>query len=286
MTAFAVPAQAASSTLSIVALGDSYASGVGAGNYIGGTEGGCWQSMNSTSQQVTHALITRGKEVNLTNVTCSGDKISDVRAYQLGALQKDTNIVILSIGGNDVGFGSLVGLCLTAVCSGTPVRAAEAALPAMGVDLVRLFGEIHARSPHAQIVLVGYGQPMNAGANGAGAVDPICGDQYFDAQERKEGSQFSAALDFTLRVAAGVAKLQGTDVTFVSPYQSSIGRTGTLRAEFAGHSLCDASGQYYRGFDALAPAPVGDPAGQTALLHMNAVGYGTLATLVLGKLKK
>jgi lysophospholipase L1-like esterase len=282
----ALPAQAATQpALSIVALGDSYASGVGAGSYIEST-GSCWQSMNSTSQQVVRTLISQGREVELTNFTCSGDTIKDVRTHQLGALKKDTHAVIMSIGGNDVGFGPLVKLCLTSTCSGMPVQTAEASLPLMGVNLVRLLSDIHSRSPHAQIILVGYGQPMTASANGTGAVDPICGNQYFDQQERKEGAQFSAALDFTLRVSVEVARLQGGDVTFVSPYQSSIGRTGTLQSVFAGHSLCDAGGQYYRGFDALAPAPIGDPAGQTALLHMNAAGYSTLASLVTNVLKK
>ncbi len=42
--------------------------------------------------------------MTLAHVACSGARIPDVRANQLGALSADTNLVTISIGGNDAGF--------------------------------------------------------------------------------------------------------------------------------------------------------------------------------------
>src|ERR1700754_1011327 len=82
-----------------VALGDSYSSGNGAGNYIS-SSGDChrsnsaypalWASANSPS--------------SFTFAACSGAVTTDVINSQLGSLNASTGLVTLTIGGNDAGF--------------------------------------------------------------------------------------------------------------------------------------------------------------------------------------
>jgi lysophospholipase L1-like esterase len=273
------PAQATTGTLNVVALGDSYGSGTGAGDYQDGTgvPNGCWRSANSYSETVVARLREAGKQVTFTNVTCSGAATSDLsqpfknEPPQLNALTRNTHLVFLSIGTNDIDFAAYGGLCIAADCSGAPTQAEIAELPAMAQNVSALLKEIKTRSPWARVVLTGYGSQLTATENAPDVpLDPICGPAFFTAQERADGNQLATALDGTLRQTARNAR-----VTYVSPYASQ----GTLDPTFAGHSLCQEAAPYYRGFDALAQE------GQEAVLHLSATGQTALADLVLNKLR-
>jgi hypothetical protein len=124
-----------------IGLGDSYGSGTGAGNYEPGTEGGCFRSANSYSSVIVEELRQRGKQVNFTNVTCSGSAIRTLREPfngeppQFDALKRNTNVVMLSIGTGDIDFAGFGGLCIQADCSGAPATTIRGLLPAMGEAL-------------------------------------------------------------------------------------------------------------------------------------------------------
>jgi lysophospholipase L1-like esterase len=272
----AAPTAAASTgPLHVVALGDSYASGTGAGDYEAGTEGNCWRSANSYPEQVVARLRARGVSVQFTDVSCSGAATSDLyqtflgQRPQLDALWVDTDIVLLTIGSNDVGYAAYGGLCIQGDCSGAPTQAIAAKLPDLAKSLAQLFRDIQERSPHAKIVLTAYGSQLAAGANAAGELDPICDAAVFSPQERTEGNALAGQLDKTLRDAASAA-----GITFVSEYAADSVR---LNDSFAGHSLCQAGTPFYRGFDALAPGQEGPD----AVLHLNKDGQSALADLVM-----
>ncbi|MEU6722047.1 SGNH/GDSL hydrolase family protein [Nonomuraea sp. NPDC046802] len=270
-------------SLNVVAMGDSYGSGTGAGDYEPGTEGSCFRSANSSSVVTVDKLRKQGKRVNFTNVTCSGSAITTLRESfkgeppQFDALKRDTNVVMLSIGTNDIDFAEFGGLCIQADCSGAPATAIRELLPAMGESLKTLLSDIKARSPRATIVLTGYGQQVTRGENAGGVpLDPICDSQVFSAQERVDGNQVSRDIDVTLRNAARAAKARGIDVRFLSPYVNSV----DLRPEFEGHSLCQSQPPFYRGFDALAPGQEGND----AVLHLNRQGQAAMADLIQRKI--
>jgi hypothetical protein len=268
-------------TYNVVALGDSYGSGTGAGDYLDGTgvANGCWRSANSYSE----TLVERLREfrfVSFTNVTCSGAATADLSrpfkggAPQLDALRPDTHLVLLSIGTNDIDFAAYGLTCIAADCSGPATQAQLAKLPGMGQNVAALLTEIKTRSPRAKIVLTGYGRQLTAGENAAGVpLDPICDPAYFSSQERVDGNQVASGIDATLRATAKEA-----GVRFASPYTAN---SVDLQPSFAGHSLCEAGAPFYRGFDALAPGQEG----QEAVLHLNAVGQTALADLVQAKLR-
>lgn len=278
------PAAAATKTTAInmVALGDSYGSGTGAGDYFPGTAGSCWRSRNAVPEVVAGALRARGSQVNLTNVTCSGAATADLsttfkgESPQLGALRPNTDLITLSIGTNDVDFAQYGGLCIQADCAGAPTDALIGRLPAMRQRVEDLLVTIKARSPRAKIVLTGYGAQLNEGPNAPDVpLDQVCADGVFSAQERVDGNRAARGIDANLRVAAFIAQLRGVKVRFVSPYVNS----RDLTPEFAGHSLCEAKPTFYRGFDALAPGQEGPE----AVFHLNKNGQAALAGLALRK---
>lgn len=91
-----------------VALGDSYASGVGAGTYDSAS-GDCKRS----PLDYPHQWAAANPEYTLKDVTCSGATIADVRNNQLSALSSTTNFVTLTVGGNDAQFATVAKACLT-----------------------------------------------------------------------------------------------------------------------------------------------------------------------------
>src|ERR1700721_569489 len=98
-----IPAQAASA-VHYVALGDSYSAGVGAG----GNSGSCDQSPNAYA-----ALWAKANSLaSFTFAACSGATTSDVINSQLSSLSSSTTLVSITIGGNAVGFSSIMETCV------------------------------------------------------------------------------------------------------------------------------------------------------------------------------
>lgn len=271
------PAAQASYPLSVVALGDSVASGTGAGAYQDGTAGNCWRSNNSYGEVVAARLRAQNRLASFTNVSCSGAATADLarpfkdRPAQLDSLKRGTNLVLLTIGTNDIDYAAYGGLCIQADCTGAPTEAILAKLPAMGQNVTATLREIHKRSPYARIIVVGYGRQVSTSDNPPGAtLDPVCGDGILTTAERSEGNKVADGLDATLRSA--VAAARGINVQYASPFA----KPGVPRPEFAGHALCEAGTPFLRGFDALAPGQEG----QEAVFHPNREGQAALAALV------
>ncbi|WNV91619.1 SGNH/GDSL hydrolase family protein [Umezawaea sp. Da 62-37] len=265
--------------LQVVALGDSYASGVGAGDYEPGTDGNCYRSANSASAVVVADLRASGKQVDFTNVTCSGAAIADLSTSfkeeppQLDALKADTGLVLMTMGGNDVEFAAYAGQCIQSDCSGAGTRALLDRLPKMTSDLTALLGEIKSRSPRAKIVLSGYGRQFTPGANAEGvALDPICGEGILTPQERADGATVASSVDQALRTATGAARQQGVNARYAGTFTG-----GVLRPEFEGHSMCQAGTPFYRGLEAVFTP---GQEGAVAILHPSRAGQTAFAALV------
>lgn len=96
--------------LNYVALGDSYSSGQGVAPYEPGTENSCARSRDAYSR-----LLSRSPAMKLNLrafVACSGAVSSNVINDQVNALTSNTDIVTITIGGNDIEFASLVKACV------------------------------------------------------------------------------------------------------------------------------------------------------------------------------
>jgi lysophospholipase L1-like esterase len=98
----AAPAAAADN---YAALGDSYSSGVGTASYT--LDSACKRSVYA----YPYLYMQKHPGTSLSFVACSGAKTSDLLANQIGAVTSATTLVTMTIGGNDIGFASLIYRC-------------------------------------------------------------------------------------------------------------------------------------------------------------------------------
>lgn len=137
-----------------VALGDSYSSGVGAGDYLPDS-GDCRRSANAYPQLWAAA----NSPTSFAFVACSGATTSSVASGQLGVLDAATSLVSVTAGGNDVGFADVMQDCVLG-SEATCISSVDAAVAKMNSPLPgsldSLYAGIRAGAPAAQVVVLGY----------------------------------------------------------------------------------------------------------------------------------
>lgn len=149
----ATPANAAS-TVRYVALGDSYSSGVGAGNYT--SESGSCQRSTSAYSALWAAANAPASYVS---VACSGATTLTVASSQLSALSSTTTLVSLTAGGNDMGFADIMKTCAlygTTECVAAVQTAENKANSTLAGLLSTLYTKIRAKAPNAKVVVLSY----------------------------------------------------------------------------------------------------------------------------------
>ncbi|GAB7046545.1 SGNH family lipase [Catenuloplanes indicus JCM 9534] len=147
----ATPAGAAAGGFRYVALGDSYSSGVGNPPYAEAT---CKRS--TVAYPVLFAAEQRLRLYS--SVACSGATTEAVTG-QLARLGRFTRQVTITVGGNDVGFGTGVAICLRgtdADCLAAAQASNTAATEVLPGRLDALFAAIRAAAPYADVVVAGY----------------------------------------------------------------------------------------------------------------------------------
>ncbi|HMJ34944.1 MAG TPA: SGNH/GDSL hydrolase family protein [Baekduia sp.] len=137
-----------------VALGDSYSAGNGANS----------TNLNSSCNRNTYAypyLVSQQRpNTALTFVACSGAVTGDVINGQVNSVTSDTKIVTITIGGNDIGFTSLILACTTLGCQ-SQINTSNAKIAnELPAKLDATYAAIKARAPTAQVVVLGYGRPF------------------------------------------------------------------------------------------------------------------------------
>jgi lysophospholipase L1-like esterase len=197
-----------------VALGDSYSSGTGTRDY----------SLNSGCQRGPYAypaLIKADRPgTNLTFVACSGAKTGDVLANQVQSLSATTNIVTITIGGNDAGFSSVITKCAEpwpVNCDGDITNAQNYINNTLPGNLNSVYSQIKSRAPSARVVVLGYprlfmGVDCNAGT-------------FFSTAEM---TRLNQTADIMKTVISGRAAAYG--FTFKDPIPA-----------FTGHAVCSST---------------------------------------------
>jgi lysophospholipase L1-like esterase len=202
----------AASPVHYVALGDSYSSGVGAGS----TSGSCVQSPNAYAKR----WVAANAPASFTFAACSGARTSDVIKSQLSALNASTTLVSITIGGNDVGFSSIMETCAlhsTASCQAAVAAAEKYANTTLPGQLDTMLSDISAHAPNAEVVVLGYPDFYDLSV-------PVCvGLSSGDHQ----------ALD------SGISDLDGV---IAAAAQDNGDTFADVRTAFSGHELCDAAG--------------------------------------------
>ena len=204
----------ASAAVNYVALGDSYASGLGAGNYSGGS---CDRSAGAYPQLWDNA----NHPASFSFVACSGATTTDVINSQISALSSSTTLVSVTIGGNDVGFSNVMITCVlgsTSDCVNAVNQAEAQARSQLPGALSTLFNDISARAPNARVVVIGY-------------------PEFYDLSR----SSGCIGLSTTDRTALD----GGADVLDSVIQAATAGRSSFVYAEirpaFGGHEICDSS---------------------------------------------
>ncbi len=212
-----VPAQASaqSAVVHYVALGDSYSSGVGAGSYTSAS-GSCdqstkaypalWDAANQPAAYVSEA--------------CSGATTATVLSSQLSALSTATTLVSITVGGNDVGFSSVMETCVllpTSSCVSAVNNAESLMASQLPGELDSVLNAIKADAPHARVVVLDY-------------------PDLYDLSR----SSFCIGLSTTDRT-----DLNNGANELDSQIQAAAARHGDVfadvRSAFGGHEICDSS---------------------------------------------
>jgi lysophospholipase L1-like esterase len=237
------PGVAQAAAPNYVALGDSYASGVGTRTYIS-SSGSCQRSTKA------YAYLDAARiGANLTFVACSGARVADVTANQLPSVTSSTNIVSVQVGGNDAGFSSVITECAKPSwlgdCTGAVAGAQTIITNTLPGRLNTLYASIKSRAASAQVVAVGYPRLFNGIDCNAGT--------FFSPDEMTHLNDTADLLNSKIAAAAGAAGF-----AFVNPTPN-----------FIGHSVCG-SPEWINGLS--------NPVSES--YHPNVTGQAALASLV------
>lgn len=146
--------------ISVVAIGDSYTAGNGAGDYYGTQSN--YRSRNSWSEHYVSWLNENNVSATLSNFASSGAKTTDITKNQVDKIPSNTNLVMLTAGGNDVHFEDIVKQCFVIGvrdAAGCKKRVDEAtnALDATMTSTEEVLQALDKKlADSAKVVLVGY----------------------------------------------------------------------------------------------------------------------------------
>lgn len=206
-------AASAQSAVHYVALGDSYSSGVGAGSYTG-SSGSCDRSTNAYPALWDSA----NQPATYVSEACSGATTATVLSSQLSALSAATTLVSITVGGNDVGFSSVMETCVlssTSSCVSAVNHAESLTASQLPGELDSVLGAIKADAPSARVVVLDY-------------------PELYDLSK----SSWCIGLSTTDRTDLN----QGAD-QLDSQIQAAAARHGDVfadvRGAFTGHEICD-----------------------------------------------
>ena len=221
----APPAAEAASSVRYVALGDSYSSGLGAGDYIS-SSGGCDRSTNAYPEQ----WAGLNAPASFVSVACSGATTADVLSSQVSALSASTTLVSITIGGNDAGFSSVMETCVlssTSSCVNAVSNAESFVTSQLPGRLNATLRAIRADAPNAEIVLLGYPDLYDLSKSNSCL-----------GLSTKDRTALNGGADDLDSALATAARVNGD--TFAD-----------VRGQFAGHEICD-SGSWLNSVDIFA----------------------------------
>jgi hypothetical protein len=207
--ALAVPSSALADNY--VALGDSYSSGVGTNSY----------TLNSSCKRGVYAypyvISQQRANTSLNFVACSGATTTSLMNSQISAVTSSTNIVTVTIGGNDIGFADLILQCTLLDCNSALNNTRANLNTTLAPKLNTVYSAIKTRAPSATVVVLGYPRLFSTSS--------CLGTTGISATERSNANLLADAVD---SVTAARAAAYGFT------YKSAIG-------SWTGHAVCSGS---------------------------------------------
>lgn len=213
------------SDVALVALGDSYSSGLGSEAPY--TNASCLRSDGAWPMMILDSWITsRG------HFACAGDKIDGVRVqltpmnHFFAAHPASPQLITLTIGGNDVGFTPILKECVMSSCDDKEGELNDR-IRNLGVALTNLYADIRNMHPYADIMVGGYPGVIQQGGSSR---NKAC--MMIDVEERDMVDRMTTKLNDTIAASASAVGV------------GSVGQA--IKARFAGHNACAFSGAWIR----------------------------------------
>lgn len=294
-----------------VALGDSYSAGFGLVPFSDEPAAGCFQALANYPHRIAESL-----GLTLDDRTCSGAVTANIRdveqvtatgasaPVQSASLSDSTDVVTLTIGGNDLGFADIATSCVAASPVGPLLLDDSAAncrslyvadAGGFDVDILKdridtivapaldaTFALIAEKAPNADVVVVGYPAitPNAANTPAGGCFTPAVTPSGFTENsfpftdvDTAYLHETEAHLDAAIQAAA-----EASGATFIS----------TLKAT-AAHSACSTTEPYMNGIT-LEPGEGTSTTPGASLklgaLHPNEAGVAYLAETVGAQLQE
>jgi lysophospholipase L1-like esterase len=145
----------------LAALGDSYSSGVGTPDPDPSVPA-CYRTPHAWPNLVGAALHWQ-----VENLACSGAETTNItvpfggqgaQTDLLAALSPRPKVVTITVGGNDIGFGAVLGTCFVSDCRTAVAVSGVAVLTVLPGRLAATYRAVRAAAPDARLVVVGYPQ--------------------------------------------------------------------------------------------------------------------------------
>jgi lysophospholipase L1-like esterase len=212
-------------------LGDSYASGYGVPPY---------SATCGRSQSAYGVLVDGRARLALDDfVACGGaTTTSMVAGGQLAALDEDTDLVLLSIGGNDTGWSQAVGACL----GGTDAQCAAASKLVQGriagtlpglLDTV--YAKIAAAAPEARVIITGYPRLFSPEAGAYLGASPAEQQVLNDGADQLNEALAAAAERHGFEFVDVTERFLGHGVNAADPWILGAGDPGSFHPNLAGY---------------------------------------------------
>ncbi|MFE0508817.1 SGNH/GDSL hydrolase family protein [Streptomyces sp. NPDC058964] len=250
-----------------VSLGDSYTSGPAIPQQV---DANCARSdHNYPSVVAADKDVTTFKDVSCAGATTAEMwKAQGTNGPQLDVVRKDTDLVTVQIGGNDVGFGSIIGTCARVGAQDPTGNPCQRYYDSSGFDQLilniaqtapkvdRVLRAVHARAPHARLLVVGYPDLLPDDGSGCAPSVPFAAKDFPYLRDTEK------RLNLMLRLVAA-----WNHAEYVDTYGPTVG-----------HDMCKAPAD--RWIEPLQPASPAAPA------HPNAKGEQAMADAVLDRLEE
>ena len=270
-------------TARYVAMGDSFSSGEGNSPFEAGTDeddvNECHRSTSAYPRWLSQTPSLNLERINL--VACSGASTANVlhggisdgawnESPQVDALSDDTGVVTITIGGNDIGFGTFATACAapdsrcdssTTIYS-TTMYNIHNVLPGSLEDVLT---EIAGRTAHAKVYVIGY--PYITPASGLSSLPIQCS---YLSSSAGDGADSLAARDVVTELNGEISNaVTGFTNTFSGTTFEYIDPNASIDGSFDGRDLCQGLDSYFHN---VAPNDVFGNGYRQKIFHPNVNG--------------
>lgn len=176
---------------------------------------GCRRSPRSFAADAVRRTGSR-----LTDLSCPGATVTEVLA-QAARVPAGASVVLVQVGGNDVGFSRLAFSCLVPgqdTCV-PEVIAAQETLPSLAAGLSAIVTEVRSQAPKARIALSGYPTLLSSVAS--------CSASAFGSL--LDADEISAIIELQIQLDATIAQAARSSGTTFIDWPRAVDR----------HSVCD-----------------------------------------------